>query len=166
MKVAIVHDWLVTYAGAERVLEQLLHVFPDAELFSIVDFVPANERTFLGGRSINTSFIQQLPLAKRAFRWYLNLMPLAVEQFDLSGYDLVLSSSHAVAKGVITGPDQLLVSYVHSPLRYAWDLQAQYLREHSLNRGPKSWILRLLLHWLRIWDVRTCLLYTSPSPRD
>ncbi len=155
MKVAIVHDWLVTYAGSERVLEQFLLVFPDADLYSIVDFLPGHEREFLRSRFVHTSFIQRLPFAKRGFRWYLNLMPLAVEQLDLSGYDLVLSSSHAVAKGVITGPDQLHVSYVHSPFRYAWDQQAQYLREHSLSRGPRSWVLRLLLHWLRIWDVRT-----------
>lgn len=154
-KVAIVHDWLVAYSGIERVLEQLLVLFPDADLFCVCDFLPAQEREFLGGRRARTSFIQGLPGARRHFRAYLPLMPMAVEQLDLSGYDLVISSSHAVAKGVITGPDQLHVSYVHSPIRYAWDLQHQYLSEAGLTRGLKSWVARCILHRLRLWDVRT-----------
>ncbi len=125
LKVAIVHDWLVTYAGAERVLEQMIGCFPDADLFSVVDFV--EDRAFLRGKRAKTSFIQRLPFARKRYRGYLPLMPIAIEQLDLSGYDLVISSSHAVAKGVLTGPDQVHVSYVHSPIRYAWDLQHQYL---------------------------------------
>lgn len=82
-------------------------------------------------------------------------MPLAVEQFDLSGYDLVISSSYAVAKGVITGPGQFHVSYIHSPIRYAWDLQHQYLKESKLSRGFASWIARAVLHYIRMWDIRT-----------
>jgi glycosyltransferase involved in cell wall biosynthesis len=82
-------------------------------------------------------------------------MPLAIEQFDLSAYNLVISSSHAVAKGVITGPDQLHISYVHSPIRYAWDLQHQYLRESGFDRGMKGWFARWALHRIRQWDVRT-----------
>src|SRR5690606_33379322 len=85
----------------------------------------------------------------------LPLMPLAVEQLDLAGYDLVLSSSHAVAKGVLTGPDQLHISYVHSPIRYAWDLQHQYLKESGLDKGLLSWPVRYLLHRLRLWDLRS-----------
>ena len=84
-------------------------------------------------------------------------MPLAIEQFDLSGYDLVISSSHAVAKGVLTGPDQLHICYCHSPIRYAWDLQNQYLQESGLDRGIKSWLARWLLHRIRLWDARTAL---------
>lgn len=152
MKVAIVHEWFDTYAGSERVIEQLLAIWPDADLFALVDFLPDAERGFLGGRRVNTSFIQRLPLARRHFRKYLGLMPMAVEQFDLAGYDLVISSSHAVAKGVLTGPGQLHVSYVHSPMRYAWDLQAQYLRQAGLERGPLSWYTRWQLHKLRHWD--------------
>ena len=153
MRVAIVHEWLEHYAGSERVLAQLLKCYPEADLFAVVDFLPAEERGFLDGRKVTTSFIQKLPLASTRFRDYLQLMPIAVEQFDLAGYDLVLSSHHAVAKGVITGPDQVHVSYVHSPMRYAWDLQAQYLRESGLERGMKSLYVRWLLHRLRIWDV-------------
>ena len=155
LKVAIVHDWLVVYAGAERVLEQMLAVFPQADLFATVDFLPKRERQFIGNRPVNTSFMQRLPLARKFYRHYLPLMPLAVEQFDLSSYDLVISSSAAVAKGVITGPDQLHICMCYSPMRYAWDLTHQYLKESGLTSGPKSWIARYLLHRLRKWDLGT-----------
>jgi glycosyltransferase involved in cell wall biosynthesis len=155
VKTAIVHDWLVTYAGAERVLEQMLDVLPDAELYSLIDFVPPDERGFLGGREVRTSFIQRLPWARTRYRSYLPLMPLAIEQFDLSSYDLVVSSSYAVAKGVLTGPDQLHISMCYSPMRYAWDLQHQYLREGGLVRGLRSGVARALLHYVRNWDSRT-----------
>ncbi len=152
MKIAIVHEWLATYAGSERVVEQMLQVFPQADLFSVVDFVPPAERGFLQGHTPKTTFIQRLPWARTRFRAYLPLMPLAVEQLDLSAYDIVLSSNHAVAKGVITGPHQLHISYVHSPMRYAWDLQHQYLAESGLARGVKSALARAMLHYLRLWD--------------
>jgi glycosyltransferase involved in cell wall biosynthesis len=155
VRTAIVHDWLVTYAGAERSLEQLLVLYPEADLYSLLDFVPPGERAFLGGREVRTSFIQRLPRARQKYRNYLPLMPLAIEQFDLSGYDLVISSSYAVAKGVITGPDQLHVCLCYSPIRYAWDLQHQYLRTVGLTRGMRSWFARLILHHIRLWDVRT-----------
>jgi len=155
MRIAIVHDWLVTYAGSERVLEQMLRCYPNADLFSLVEFLPSGRRDFIQNKSVTTSFIQRLPRARRKYRGYLLLMPLAVEQFDLSGYDLVISSSHAVAKGVLTGPDQLHLSYVHSPIRYAWDLQHQYLRESGLDRGIKGWVAKGILHYIRLWDVRT-----------
>ena len=158
MKIAIVHEWLSTYAGSERVLEQLLMLYPQADLFAVVDNLPAGERAFLGGRMPKTTFIQNLPGARTRFRAWLPLMPLAMEQLDLSGYDLVLSSNHAVAKGVLTGPDQLHVSYVHSPMRWAWDLQHQYLAESGLTQGLKGRLagplVRLMLHWLRGWDQR------------
>jgi len=154
-RIAIVHDWLTTYAGAERVLQQMLVMYPQADLFSVCDFLPAQERAFLQGKTPKTTFIQHLPGARKHYRSYLPLMPLAVEQLDLSGYDIVLSSSHAVAKGVLTGPDQLHISYVHSPIRYAWDLQHQYLRESGLDKGLKGWVAKWLLHKMRLWDVRT-----------
>ncbi|MBD3766849.1 MAG: glycosyltransferase, partial [Gammaproteobacteria bacterium] len=154
-RVAVVHDWLTVAAGAEKVLEQILRLFPQADVFVTVDFLPETDRGFLKDHKITTSFIQKLPFARKKYRSYLPLMPLAVEQFDLSAYDLVISSSHAVAKGVITGPDQWHISYVHSPMRYAWDLQHQYLRESGLMSGFKGWIAKYLLHRLRIWDIRT-----------
>ena len=155
MRVAIVHDWLVTFAGAERVLEQMLAVYPDADLYTMVDFLPSEQRSFLGGRQPRTSFIQRLPGARRHYRSYLPLMPLAVEQFDLSAYDLIISSCYAVAKGVLSGPDQLHVSMCYSPMRYAWDLQHQYLREAHMDRGIRGGLARWMLHRLRLWDHRT-----------
>jgi len=155
MKVAIVHDWLDTYAGSEKVLEQLVLMFPKAELYSIVDFVPQSNRDFIMNKKVNTSFVQKLPLAKKKFRSYLPLMPLAIEQFDFSSYNLVISSSHAVAKGIITGPNQIHISYTHSPIRYAWDMQHQYLRESGLDKGIKGWLAKWMLGRLRMWDFRT-----------
>ena len=154
-RVAIVCDWLVSYAGAERVLEKMLEVFPRADLFCVVDFIPEAERGFLQYKYTKTTFIQKIPAARKYYRSYLPLMPLAIEQLDVSAYDLVISSSHAVAKGIMTGPDQLHISYIHSPIRYAWDLQHQYLQESGLVRGPKSWLARLILHYIRLWDYRT-----------
>lgn len=154
-KIAIIHDWLVTYAGAERVLKELIELYPNADLFSVVDFLSDEEREFLDGKKAKTTFIQNLPFSKRLYRSYLPLMPLAIEQLDLSQYDIVISSSHAVAKGVITGPDQVHISYVHSPIRYAWDLQHQYLEEAGLKKGIKSILAKLILHYIRNWDYRT-----------
>ena len=155
MKIAIVCDWLVTIGGGEKVLEQMLLCYPEADLFSLVDFLPPEKRGIIQNKNVTTSFIQRLPFAKSKYRTYLPLMPLAIEQLDLSSYDLIISSSHAVAKGVITGPDQLHICYCHSPIRYAWDLQHQYLRESNLTRGPKSWFARWILHKIRLWDLRT-----------
>ncbi len=153
MKTAVVHDWLVTYAGAEMVLEQILNCFPQADLFSLVDFLPPDSRGFIQNKKVATSFIQRLPFAKGRYRSYFPLMPIAIEQFDLSGYDLVISSSYAVAKGVLTGPDQLHLCMCYSPMRYAWDLQHQYLKYSGLDRGPKSWLARWMLQRMRLWDV-------------
>jgi glycosyltransferase involved in cell wall biosynthesis len=155
MRIAIIHEWLVTYAGSERALEQILAIYPDADLFCVVDFIDNQQRDFILGKKPTTTFIQHLPKARSKYRSYLPLMPLAIEQLDLSNYDLVISSSHAVAKGVLTGPDQLHISYVYSPIRYAWDLQHQYLKEVGLDRGVKGWLAKWILHKIRLWDSRT-----------
>lgn len=155
MKTAIVCDWLVSLGGAEKFLGHLLHCYPDADLFAVVDFIAADKRDFLRNKPVKTTFIQKLPFAKTRYRTYLPLMPLAIEQLDLSAYDLIISSSHAVAKGVITGPDQVHVSYVHSPMRYAWDLQHQYLRETALDKKLHGYLARYFLHKLRLWDRRS-----------
>jgi glycosyltransferase involved in cell wall biosynthesis len=155
MKVAIVHEWLSSYAGSEKVIEQILKCYPDADLFAVCDFLKAEDKVFLNGKKVNTTFIQHLPWAEKKFQSYLPLMPLAIEQLDMSAYDVIISSSHAVAKGVITGPDQIHISYVHSPIRYAWDFQHQYLRESGLDKGIKGWVAKYLLHRIRIWDYRT-----------
>jgi glycosyltransferase involved in cell wall biosynthesis len=160
MKTAVVHEWLVTYAGSERVVEQMLHLYPEADLFSLVEFLSDDLKSFIRHKSVQTSFLQKLPFANPKFRSYLPLMPLAIEQFDLSSYDLVLSSNHAVAKGIITHPDQLHICYVHTPIRYAWDLQQDYLKGASLDRGIRSFFVQLILHYLRLWD------YASASRVD
>jgi glycosyltransferase involved in cell wall biosynthesis len=143
------------YAGAERVLEQILLAFPDADFFSVADVLEPSQRGFLRDRPVRTSFIQKMPQVRKRYRQYLPFMPLAVEQFDVSAYDLVLSSSHAVAKGVLTGPDQLHICYCYSPIRYVWDLQHRYLQEANLTNGLKGAIARGVLHYLRLWDART-----------
>jgi glycosyltransferase involved in cell wall biosynthesis len=155
MRTAVVHEWLVTYAGSERVAEQMLLLYPDADLFSLVEFLPPELKFFIQHKPVTTSFLQKLPFANPYFRNYLPLMPLAIEQFDLSDYDLVLSSNHAVAKGVTTRADQLHICYVHTPIRYAWDLQQQYLKGAKLTRGLKAGLTHLVLHYLRLWDVAT-----------
>jgi glycosyltransferase involved in cell wall biosynthesis len=153
-KIAVVHDWLSGYFGSERALEQILRLYPQADVFCVADFLPPDKRAFLDGRTVTTSFIQRLPFARQHFRSYLALMPLAVEQFELSTYDLVISSSHAVAKGVLTKPGQLHISYVYTPMRYAWDLQEQYLAD-GRSKGIKRLLARSLLHYMRVWDLRT-----------
>jgi len=154
-RVAIIHDFLYTYAGAERVVEQMLSVYPDADIFSLFDFLPPEKRGFIRNKPVKTSFIQRLPFARTKHRMYLPLMPLAIEQLDVSGYDVVLSSSYLAAKGVITRPGQLHVCYCHTPARYAWDLQDQYLGTNNLASGIKSMLARVILHYIRTWDARS-----------
>lgn len=153
MLVAFVHDWLTAYAGAEKVLEAALELYPTAPIYTLVYQQESFKGTRIAEHPVHTSFIERLPKGREKYRAYLPLMPLAIEQFDLSGYDVVISSSHAVAKGVLTRADQLHISYVHTPIRYAWDLQFQYLKEAGIERGLKSTIARAILHYIRLWDV-------------
>jgi glycosyltransferase involved in cell wall biosynthesis len=155
LRVAVVHDWLYVHGGAERVLRSILRSFPGADLFTLFDVLSDEDRARIGYTKARTSFLQRMPGIAKRHRLYLPLMPLAIEQFDLTSYDVVISSSYAVAKGVLTGPDQLHVSYVHSPMRYAWDLQHKYLAESHHDRGIKGALARLLLHKMRLWDTRT-----------
>lgn len=155
VSVGIVADWLVTFAGAEKVIAEFIKLYPESELYSVVDFLSDESRKQFYGKDVKTSFIQRLPYAKTKYQQYLPLMPLAIEQLDVTKHNIILSSSHAVAKGVLTGPDQLHISYVHSPIRYAWDFQHQYLREAGLDKGLKGKLARWFLHKIRIWDCRT-----------
>lgn len=152
-RIAVVHEWLVRYAGSEQVVSAMLEVFPRAELHALVHDPEGLRGTPLEGVPARTSFAQSLPGAEKRYQTYLPLMPLAVEQFDLRSYDLVISSSHAVAKGVLTRADQLHLSYVYTPLRYAWDLYQDYLVRSGLDRGIKSWLARPVLHYVRLWDA-------------
>ncbi|MDS7872447.1 glycosyltransferase family 4 protein [Klebsiella pasteurii] len=153
--IGIVADWLVTYAGSEKVIKEFIEIYPECDLYSIVDFLSDKDRSLFKDKRATTSFIQKLPGSKSKYHKYLPLMPLAIEQLDVSKHNVVLSSCHAVSKGVITGPDQLHICYVHSPIRYAWDLQHQYLKEAGLDKGVKGLLAKWLLHKIRIWDYRT-----------
>jgi glycosyltransferase involved in cell wall biosynthesis len=155
MRVAIVHDWLYVIGGAEQVLREILRCYPTADVFTLFDLLKPEDRKKLGLEKSHTSFLQKMPMLGRHHRAYLPLMPIAIEQLDLSSYDLVISSSHAVAKGIITGPDQVHVSYVHSPMRYAWDLQHAYLKDSGYETGLKGLVARAILHRMRMWDIRT-----------
>jgi glycosyltransferase involved in cell wall biosynthesis len=155
MRVAVVHDWLYVLGGAEQVLREILQCYPGADVFTLFDFLTPEDRAKIGFEKAHTSFLQKLPMMQSKHRMYLPLMPLAIEQFDLSSYDLVISSSYAVAKGVLTGPNQVHVAYVHSPMRYAWDLQHAYLEQSGYATGLKSVLARMMLYRMRIWDART-----------
>jgi len=153
MKVALVHEWLTVIGGSENVFKEIASLYPDADIFTLVARPETIEKLNLQNHKITTSFIQNLPFAKTKYRSYLPLFPLAIEQFDLSSYDLVISSSHAVAKGALTNSNQLHICYCHSPIRYAWDLHHQYLKEAGLNKGFKGFIAKYLLHRIRSWDI-------------
>ena len=153
LRVAVIHDWLPLVGGAERVLEQILEIYPQADIYTLFDFVSRNDAPFLNGKTVTTSFLQNFPKAEKYYRNLLPLFPYAIEQFDLRKYELIVSSSSAVAKGVITSPDQLHVCYCHSPMRYAWDLQAHYLKHTGLSSGLRSTFIRYVLHKMRMWDV-------------
>lgn len=156
MKKALIHDWFSAYAGAEKCIESFTNIWNDFEIYGLIDFLSdTNRDKILKGKYAHTSFVQKLPFAKKKYRNYLPLFPFAIEQFDLSGYDVVLSSSHAVAKGVLTHSNQLHISYVHTPIRYAWDLYHQYLHESGLNHGLKGILAKYFLHKIRLWDVST-----------
>ena len=155
MRIALVHDWLTTYAGADKVLAEIAAIYPDADIFTLVEHLSPEDRLRFKAKEIHTSFLQSLPFSRLLYRHLIPLMPLAMEQHDLSSYDVIISNSHAVAKGVITGPDQLHICYCYTPIRYAWDFQHQYLVESHLTRGVSSLIVRYVLHRLRIWDTRT-----------
>ncbi|GBD91917.1 GDP-mannose-dependent alpha-(1-6)-phosphatidylinositol monomannoside mannosyltransferase [bacterium BMS3Abin04] len=152
MRTAIVHDWFVNYMGSEKCVESFVNIWKDADVFSLVDHLTPEQRNLiLGGKKVTTSFIQKLPFSKKHHRNYLPLFPLAIEQFDLSKYKVIISSSHAVAKGVITNADQLHISYCHTPMRYAWASYSQYVSDNNLS-SIKGFILKYILHKLRIWD--------------
>ncbi len=150
MKIALVQDWLYTIGGAEKVLEALLEIYPEADIFTLVDFL--EKRDILKGKKPKTSFIQNLPFARKYFKHYLPLFPFAIEQFDFSGYDLVISSSYSVAKNILSTPSQIHISYCHSPIRYAWDMYHTYIKEHNI-KGLKGLFIKYILHKIRIWDV-------------
>lgn len=148
-RTAIVHYWLVGMRGGERVLERLIHLYPDADIFTHV-YVPEAMSATIRARPVKTSFIQKLPGARKHYQKFLPLMPLALETLDLRGYDLVISSESGPAKGVIAAPDALHVSYVHSPMRYLWDHYHDY---HASAGRLTRMMMPGLFHYMRGWDV-------------
>jgi glycosyltransferase involved in cell wall biosynthesis len=156
LKYALVHEWLTPKAtgGSELVVREILNHI-DADLYALIDFESNNAESYLYKRRIGTTFVQHFPLARNGVQKYLPFLPLAIEQLDLREYDIILSSSHAVAKGILTTPDQLHICYCHSPMRYAWDLTFDYLKASKLGNGLPGLATRYLLHRLRFWDVLT-----------
>lgn len=151
---ALVHEWLTPLAtgGSELVVEEILkHI--QADVYALIDFESTNPHSYLYQRSIGTTFLQQFPFARSGVQKYLPLLPLAIEQLDVRAYDVILSSSHAVAKGVLTSPHQLHLCYCHTPMRYAWDLTFDYLNSSLAGKGLQGLLTRYLLHRLRQWDV-------------
>ena len=151
MKVALVHYWLVGMRGGEKVLESLCDLYPDADIIThVVDRDNISDK--LKQHTIRTTFIAKLPKAVRWYQKYLPLMPMALEQVDLTEYDLIISSESGPAKGVITRPDALHICYCHTPMRYVWDMYHTYLQE----MGPATrWLMRLIVHYLKMWDFTT-----------
>lgn len=153
MKTAIVHDWFLNYWGSEKCVESFVNIFNDADIFGLFDFLSTGDRNKITkGKNINTTFLQNMPFAKTSHRNYLPFYSLAVEQHDLTSYDLILTSSHSIAKGVLTNHKQLHICYCHTPMRYAWDLYYQYIKESNLETGLKGWLAKKTLHKMRIWD--------------
>lgn len=149
MKVAVIHDWLTGVRGGEKVLEAILEIYPNADLYTLV-YKKGSLNKLIEDRKIYTSFIDKLPFATKLYKHYNPLFPFAIEQFNLNKYDLVISSSHIAAKGVITGPNTLHISYIHTPVRYYWDRYDNYFRN-------KNFLMKLIIGFVaplyRIWDV-------------
>ena len=152
MKVAIVHEWLTTLGGSELVLREMIRLFPDARVFTLIDKMAADDRAFVGVGKVTTSFLDAMPGVGTRYRSLLPLYPAAIRSLDVTGFDVVISSSHSVAKNVRTRDSQLHITYCHSPMRYAWDLRDQYLREAGLSTGIRGLMARTLLDSLRRWD--------------
>ena len=154
MKVAIVHDWFISPGGSEKVVQKLILLFPEADIYSLINvFSKENNKQFLNGKKVKTSFLQKIPCIKKCYRFLFPLFPFAIQTFNLSSYDLVISSSHSFSKGVKIKKGQMHICYIHTPVRYAWDLQKQYIQQ------TPTWFLKkifgLMMKKLRKWDLKT-----------
>jgi len=155
MKIAIIHEWVTVVAGSESCFKVFTEIYPDADIFVLVSDDNSLKKLNIDPSRVTNSFIQKLPKATTKWKNYLPLFPFAIEQFDLSKYDLIISSSHAVAKGVITNANQIHICYIYSPIRYAWDLYHQYIQEAKLSKGLKGFFAKAILHYIRRWDIST-----------
>lgn len=154
MKTALVHDWLTGMRGGEKVLEVICEIFPEDDLYTLVH-IPGSVSKIIENRKIYTSFIQKLPDVEKNYRYYLPLMPAAISQFDLSSYDLVISSSHCVAKGVKVGKNTLHICYCHTPMRYIWDMYELYFGKDSNSSFISKLVMKIIRKPLQNWDVKT-----------
>ena len=152
MKTAIVHDWLYSITGAEKVLEAIYQMYP-SKVHTLIKNTNNLKNFSIPDHEIITSFIQNLPFAKTKYPYYLPLFPFAIENFNLGDADLIISSSSCVAKGILTHSDQLHICYCHTPMRYIWDLYFEYLELNKLNKGIKGILTKVLLHKVRNWDL-------------
>jgi glycosyltransferase involved in cell wall biosynthesis len=154
MRIALIQDWLTEFGGAEKVFESILKLYPQADIYTLTSMKEVTVKLGIDKSKLKESFISKLPFGRTKYRNYLQLFPKAIESFDLSEYDIIISSSYSVAKGVITNSNQLHICFCHSPVRYAWDLYHQYLNESNLDGfSLKGLYARHVLHKLRIWDV-------------
>lgn len=155
MRVALIHDYLNQYGGAERVLEAFCEIYPDAPIYTLI-YDPKKMRGAFLDKKIQTSFLQKIPFAKSKHRIFPLLMPLAIEQFDLSDYDIILSDSASFAKGVITRPETLHICYCHTPPRYAWDDSHKYIEEFGMPGIIKK-LVPFFMNYIRLWDREAAL---------
>lgn len=153
MKIAIIQEWLVSVGGSDKVVKAISDIYPEADIFTLVSSKETLNELKIDSKRVTNSFIQKFPRSRKNHRIYLPLFPIAIEQFNLSDYDLIISSSHSVAKGVLTHGNQLHICYCHSPMRYAWDLYHSYLNEARLDKGIKGVLAKYFLHRIRIWDI-------------
>jgi len=155
VKIAIVHDWIVSLGGAEKVLKEIYSLFPQADVFTL--FYKKSSLIELGIKpeKVKASFMQKIPFVDKKYRYLLPIMPYAVESLNLTEYDLVISSSHAFAKGVLTGSNQIHISYIHTPMRYAWEMYHRYLRDFRLDRGLRKILAGYVFNKIRLWDLAT-----------
>lgn len=152
MKIALIHDWFNEIGGAEKVVQEILVCYPEADVFCVLDYYSEETRKkYLLGKKTKSSFIQQIPFSKRFYRFLFPLFPIAIEMLDVSHYDLIISSSSSVAKGIKKHANQLHICYCHSPMRYAWDLKNEYLSV------AKNWLSKILLNFflnrIKKWDL-------------
>jgi glycosyltransferase involved in cell wall biosynthesis len=152
MNPAIIHEWLVTLAGAESVLQSIHKLYP-GRIYTLFHDPEGVKGSPWEHPDIRTSMLQRLPFASKHHRAFLPLFPMAIEQFDLRQHDLIISSSYAVAKGVLNSSEQLHICYCHSPMRYVWDLTFEYLEASDITRGLKSFLVRGIFHYIRMWDT-------------
>lgn len=153
LRVAVIHDWLTVKGGAEKALQAILEIYPKADLYTVVDTLPQKHRSWLKGHKVIPCDNWVLRLFPQQYRYFLPFMPRWVEKINLDGYDLIISSSHSVAKGVICHPDQLHIAYIYSPMRHAWDMQWEHIDNGFFGKGIKAWLIKCWLHKFRIWDT-------------